>query len=92
MRVLSLFVVFVVMLGPSTSMTTERPGIFLETPMFEAAVAARQKAFAGRTFSLKNGSAGLSTWQTWRKLKIIDGSKERHQTVGCLWICQVSGL
>ena len=55
-------------------------------------ITARQKAFAGRTFSLKNGSAGLSTWQTWRKLKIIDGSKQRHQTVGCLWICQVSGL
>ena len=40
MRLLGLFVLFVVMLGPSTSMTTERPEIFLETPMFEAAVAA----------------------------------------------------
>ena len=40
MTILGLVGVFLVMLGPSTGITTERPKILLETPMFEAAVAA----------------------------------------------------
>ena len=81
MRVLGLFVVFVVMLGPSTSMTTERPGIFLETPMFEAAVAAGKlppvkKRLPEEPFLLKTGQQGFQPGKHGGSLKLLMGRKK----------------
>ena len=81
MRVLGLFVLFVVMLGPSTSMTTERPGIFLETPMFEAAVAAGKlppvkKRLPEEPFLLKTGQQGFQPGKHGGSLKLLMGRKK----------------
>tara|TARA_B100000745_G_scaffold195102_1_gene128438 strand:- start:777 stop:2690 length:1914 start_codon:yes stop_codon:yes gene_type:complete len=81
MRVLGLFVVFVVMLGPSTSMTTERPEIFLETPMFEAAVAAGKlppvkKRLPEEPFLLKTGQQGFQPGKHGGSLKLLMGRKK----------------
>ena len=81
MRVLRLFVLFVVMLGPSTSMTTERPGIFLETPMFEAAVAAGKlppvkKRLPEEPFLLKTGQQGFQPGKHGGSLKLLMGRKK----------------
>ncbi len=81
MRVLGLFIVFVVMLGPSTSMTTERPGIFLETPMFEAAVAAGKlppvkKRLPEEPFLLKTGQQGFQPGKHGGSLKLLMGRKK----------------
>ena len=81
MRVLGLFVVFVVMLGPSTSMTTERPGIFLETPIFEAAVAAGKlppvkKRLPEEPFLLKTGQQGFQPGKHGGSLKLLMGRKK----------------
>ena len=81
MRVLGLFVVFVVMLGPSTSMTTERPGIFLETPMFEAAVAAGKlppvkKRLPEEPFLLKTGQQGFQPGKHGGSLRLLMGRKK----------------
>ena len=78
MRVLGLFVLFVVMLGPSTSMTTERPGIFLETPMFEAAVAAGtlppvKKRLPEEPYLLKTGQQGFQPGKHGGSLKLLMG-------------------
>ena len=81
MRVLGLFVLFVVMLGPSTSMTTERPGIFLETPMFEAAVAAGKlppvkKRLPEEPFLLKTGQQGFQPGKHGGSLRLLMGRKK----------------
>ena len=81
MRVLRLFVLFVVMFGPSTSMTTERPGIFLETPMFEAAVAAGKlppvkKRLPEEPFLLKTGQQGFQPGKHGGSLKLLMGRKK----------------
>ncbi len=81
MRVLGLFIVFVVMLGPSTSMTTERPEIFLETPMFEAAVAAGElppvkKRLPEEPFLLKTGQQGFQPGKHGGSLKLLMGRKK----------------
>ena len=81
MRVLGLFVVFVVMLGPSTSMTTERPELFLETPMFEAAVAAGKlppvkKRLPEEPFLLKTGQQGFQPGKHGGSLKLLMGRKK----------------
>ena len=81
MRVLGLFVLFVVMLGSSTSMTTERPGIFLETPMFEAAVAAGKlppvkKRLPEEPFLLKTGQQGFQPGKHGGSLKLLMGRKK----------------
>ncbi len=81
MRVLGLFIVFVVMLGPSTSMTTERPEIFLETPMFEAAVAAGKlppvkKRLPEEPFLLKTGQQGFQPGKHGGSLKLLMGRKK----------------
>lgn len=81
MRVLGLFIVFVVMLGPSTSMTTERPGIFLETPMFEAAVAAGKlppvkKRLPEEPFLLKTGQQGFQPGKHGGSLRLLMGRKK----------------
>ena len=81
MRVLGLFVLFVVMLGPSTSMTTERPEIFLETPMFEAAVAAGKlppvkKRLPEEPFLLKTGQQGFQPGKHGGSLKLLMGRKK----------------
>ncbi|HIM20785.1 MAG TPA: ABC transporter substrate-binding protein, partial [Rhodospirillales bacterium] len=81
MRVLGLFVVFGVMLGPSTSMTTERPGIFLETPMFEAAVAAGKlppvkKRLPEEPFLLKTGQQGFQPGKHGGSLRLLMGRKK----------------
>ena len=81
MRVLRLFIVFVVMLGPSISMTTERPGIFLETPMFEAAVAAGKlppvkKRLPEEPFLLKTGQQGFQPGKHGGSLKLLMGRKK----------------
>ena len=81
MRVLGLFVVFVVMLGPSISMTTERPEIFLETPMFEAAVAAGKlppvkKRLPEEPFLLKTGQQGFQPGKHGGSLKLLMGRKK----------------
>ena len=87
MRVLGLFVLFVVMLGPSTSMTTERPGIFLETPMFEAAVAAGKlppvkKRLPEEPFLLKTGQQGFQPGKHGGSLKLLMGRmKDTRQLV-----------
>ncbi len=81
MRVLGLFVLFVVMLGPSTSMTTERPGIFLETPMFEAAVAAGKlppvkRRLPEEPFLLKTGQQGFQPGKHGGSLRLLMGRKK----------------
>ena len=81
MRVLRLFVLFVVMFGPSTSMTTERPEIFLETPMFEAAVAAGKlppvkKRLPEEPFLLKTGQQGFQPGKHGGSLKLLMGRKK----------------
>ena len=81
MRVLRLFVLFVVMLGPSTSVTTERPEIFLETPMFEAAVAAGKlppvkKRLPEEPFLLKTGQQGFQPGKHGGSLKLLMGRKK----------------
>ena len=81
MRVFGLFVVFVVMLGPSISMTTERPEIFLETPMFEAAVAAGKlppvkKRLPEEPFLLKTGQQGFQPGKHGGSLKLLMGRKK----------------
>ena len=81
MRVLGLFIVFVVMLGPSTSLTTERPEIFLETPMFEAAVAAGKlppvkKRLPEEPFLLKTGQQGFQPGKHGGSLKLLMGRKK----------------
>tara|TARA_Y100000815_G_C13340682_1_gene499797 strand:+ start:133 stop:1989 length:1857 start_codon:yes stop_codon:yes gene_type:complete len=62
-------------------MTTERPGIFLETPMFEAAVAAGKlppvkKRLPEEPFLLKTGQQGFQPGKHGGSLKLLMGRKK----------------
>ena len=81
MTILGLFGVFLVMLGPSTGMTTERPQILLETPMFEAAVAAGKlppvkMRLPEEPFVIKTGQQGFKPGKHGGSLKLLMGRKK----------------
>ena len=81
MTILGLLGVFLVILGPSTGMTTERPQILLETPMFETAAAAGKlppvkMRLPEEPFVIKTGQQGFKPGKHGGSLKLLMGRKK----------------